>query len=104
MSTETRAPLSLLDELLCSLLVAGLVLVALMPSLRGMSAIGWLPMWLVAMPAVAWCALRGFALAPGAPRARTTARTAWPQAPARVATQARRGVRAARRDALPRAA
>ena len=99
MSTEARAPLSVLDEVLCTAVAVGLVLVALLPAARGMSAIGWLPMWLVGMPACAWWAMRGFAL-PGrgseAVPARAVARRALPQA--------RRHARGARRAALRRAA
>lgn len=59
MSTDTR---SLIDEILCAAFAAGLLLVLLVPAARGSAAIGWLPMWLVGMPAVAWWAARGFPL------------------------------------------
>lgn len=95
-----EARLSVLDEILCAALGAGLVLVALWPSARGMSAVGWLPMWLVGMPAVAWWALHGFALprrASDAARARAAARR-------QRLPQARRGQRPARRPEARRVA
>ena len=94
MSTEARAPLSVLDEVLCTALAVGLVLVALLPAARGMSTMGWLPRWLVGMPASAWWAVRGFAL-PGRRRA---------MAPARAMLNARRAAPQARRHARPRRA
>ena len=102
MLTETRTALSLLDEILCTAVGIGLVLVTLLPGARGMSAVGWLPMWLVAMPAVAWWALHGFALPRRALRA--------VDAPVhvrlahRAAPQARRATRPVQRVALRRAA
>lgn len=92
---STSAPRSLLDELLCTALAVGLVIVALVPGARGVGAAGWWPMWLVGMPAVAWWALHGFVLpvrraaVAGAPTAR--ARRALPQASrsTRVARRAR---------------
>jgi hypothetical protein len=98
MTHDARSPL---DEILCTALIAGTLLVLLVPGARGSIAIGWLPMWLVAMPAVAWWAARGFPM----PRRRV------PQAvPARMARarrpqpQARRSSRIARRAAERRAA
>ena len=58
MSNDPRATPAVLNELLCVALGVGVVLIALVPAARGMSVIGWLPMWLIAMPAAAWCALR----------------------------------------------
>ena len=50
-----------LDRLLRCWLVVGLLAVLLVPALRGSSAwLGWWPMWLVAMPGVAWWALHRF--------------------------------------------
>jgi hypothetical protein len=41
----------------------GLFVVLLLPAGRGYSqAVGWLPLWLLAMPLSAWWALHGFAL------------------------------------------
>ena len=62
--TDDRTPRHPLDEILCTALAVGLVLVALLPAARGMSAVGWLPMWLVGMPAVAWWALHRFGVSP----------------------------------------
>ena len=89
MSNERRSHASGLDELLCAALGVGLVLVILVPAARGMSAIGWLPMWLVAMPAAAWWALRWVAAGDGSRSVRELA--ALPMAlPARATLQARR--------------
>ncbi|WP_372017868.1 hypothetical protein [Pseudoxanthomonas sp. 10H] len=71
--SPTRAALALslpghrpdpaLEALLRRWLLLGLLAVALVPALRGSSAwLGWWPMWLVAMPAVAWWALHRFRL------------------------------------------
>jgi len=55
-----------LDRVLRHALAAGLLAVLLVPALRGSSAwLGWWPMWLVAMPAVAWWALHRFRLPSG---------------------------------------
>ena len=52
-----------LERLLRALLVVGLLAVLLVPALRGSSAwLGWWPLWLVAMPGVAWWALHRFRL------------------------------------------
>lgn len=93
MSTEARAPSTVLDEILCTALAVGLVLVALLPAARGVSAVGWVPMWLVGMPAVAWWAVRGFPL----PAAREPRRVpvAVHRHGRRAAPQARRRARAA---------
>lgn len=67
------------DEALKLLLAIGAMLVLLLPSARGsVASIGWLPMWLLGMPAVALWASRGFAL-PGR------------KAPAVVSQRTRRG-------------
>jgi hypothetical protein len=45
------------------LVLAGLALVLVWPAARASSLwLGWLPLWLVGMPASAWWALHGFAL------------------------------------------
>jgi len=55
-----------LEDALRYALAIGGVLVLLWPGARGFSeTLGWLPLWLLAMPAVALWALRGFPL-PGA--------------------------------------
>jgi len=76
----------------------GAMLVLLLPAARGMHAtIGWLPLWLLGMPMMAWWALHRFAL-PVAAAGRPTI------APVRrPAPQARRRP-PRRREALPRAA
>lgn len=102
MSTETRSA-SVLDEILCAALAIGVLLVALLPAARGMSAVGWLPMWLVAMPGVAWWALHGFAL-PGRPQARGASSVAQHSGRRRILPQARRSTRLVRRAAARHAA
>ena len=48
-------------------LALGVMAVILVPALRGSSDwLGWLPLWLVGMPAVAWWALHRFRLPPAA--------------------------------------
>lgn len=95
MSNDSRA---LLDELLCTALTVGLVLVLLVPGARGMGTMGWWPLWLVGMPAVAWWALHGFRLpARETPALRASAirvRRSEPQA-----WRALRGTRSARHRA-----
>lgn len=52
-----------LDAALRYAIAIGAVLVLLLPAARGMHAmIGWLPLWLLAMPMTAWWALHRFAL------------------------------------------
>ena len=52
-----------LDATLRYLIAIGAVLVLLLPAARGMhDTIGWLPLWLLAMPLVAWWALHRFAV------------------------------------------
>ena len=88
-----------LDALLRHAIVIGAVLVLLAPAARGMHAtIGWLPLWLLAMPLTAWWALHRFAL-PAAAGARRPS----PGRRPRAAAQARRRPQP-RREALPRAA
>jgi len=53
----------LLEDLPRYALAIGAALVLLVPAARGFSpTFGWLPLWLLAMPAVAWWALSGFRL------------------------------------------
>ncbi|GAB6196232.1 hypothetical protein [Lysobacter xanthus] len=100
MTTPARTPCSVLDEILCTALAVGTALVVLLPAARGDSPVGWLPMWLVAMPAVAWWALHGFAMP-----ARDMERAAVPvRAVRRSLPQARRAARPARRGGARRAA
>lgn len=52
-----------LEPVLRQLVVAGTLLVLLVPAARGSSEwIGWLPLWLVGMPLAAWWSLRRFPL------------------------------------------
>lgn len=52
-----------LDAALRYACAIGLLLVALLPAARGSHAVlGWLPLWLVAMPCAAWWAAHRFAL------------------------------------------
>src|SRR5688500_16950059 len=62
-SPARHAPAPQLDHALRSLLLAGLALVLLLPVARASTAwLGWMPLWLVGMPAVAWWALHRFRL------------------------------------------
>lgn len=93
-----------LDTVLRYATAIGAVIVLALPAARGMHpALGWLPLWLVAMPGVAWWALRGFPLPAWRGRAETPARLVAP-APRRL-RQARRVARPRRRSGMqPRAA
>jgi hypothetical protein len=52
-----------LERALRALLVAGLALVLLLPAARGHNDwLGWMPLWLVGMPAMAWWSLHRFRL------------------------------------------
>lgn len=56
-------PDPVLEKVLRRWLILGLLAVVLVPALRGSSEwLGWWPMWLVAMPGVAWWALHRFPL------------------------------------------
>ena len=90
-----------LEAVLRYAVAIGAVLVLLLPATRGVhAAIGWLPVWLLAMPLTAWWALRRFAR----PVARRAERPAVVRVRPPTATQARRRARQTRRDVLPRAA
>ena len=85
-SLDIRAAL---DAVLRHALAVAVVVLALVPAARGHhEAVGWLPMWLLGMPAVALWALRGCPV--------PVARNAVP-ARAAVSTRARRGGPQARR-------
>lgn len=57
---DTRDDLDSIDHVLRYLLAIGAVLVLLLPAARGSSqTVGWLPMWLLAMPLTALAARRG---------------------------------------------
>ncbi|WP_133479210.1 hypothetical protein [Cognatilysobacter segetis] len=104
MSTKAPTAVSILDEILCTASAIGLVLVALLPGARGMSPVGWLPMWLVAMPALSWWALHGFALPYRRADADAGADGAALRGVRRALPQARRSARPARRRDARRAA
>ncbi|MEL1262986.1 hypothetical protein [Pseudoxanthomonas putridarboris] len=75
-----QAPDPRLDRALRNAVLTGLVVVLLVPLARANTAwLGWLPLWLVGMPAAAWWALHRFRL----PR--------WPGAGAAPAGRRRRG-------------
>ncbi|WAC62859.1 hypothetical protein OVA13_15965 [Pseudoxanthomonas sp. SL93] len=89
-SPARHAPAPQLDHALRSLLLAGLALVLLLPVARASTAwLGWMPLWLVGMPAVAWWALHRFRL------------PAWPARAGGVSGRRRRGQAQARRRARP---
>ncbi|SDZ10544.1 hypothetical protein SAMN04487939_11621 [Lysobacter sp. yr284] len=82
----------------------GALLVLMLPAARGShAAIGWLPLWLVGMPALAWWALNRFRL-PAWPRADAAAEAAPARRRRRGALQVRRRVRPATVRPLPRVA
>lgn len=83
-----------LDTALRYALAIGALLVLMLPAARGsQSAIGWLPMWLVAMPAMAWWALHRFRL--------PSWRRAEPAEAGQAVRRRRRGAVQARRRARP---
>ena len=84
--TVVPAARDTLEAALRTAVAFGLFAVLLLPAGRGYSeALGWLPLWLLAMPLSAWWALHGFAL-PRWPRAAGSLRAA----PRRRVPQARR--------------
>ncbi len=88
-----------LDTVLRHAIAIGAMLVGLLPAARGMhAAVGWLPLWLLAMPLAAWWALHRFAL----PVVAQAERTSIVRSP-RTLPQARRRPQR-RREAVPRAA
>ncbi|WP_305804275.1 hypothetical protein [Stenotrophomonas sp. YIM B06876] len=61
--------------------LAGMALVLVWPAARGYNAwIGWLPLWLLGMPAAAWWSLHRFRLPAGLRRPRLPRRRRTPQA------------------------
>jgi hypothetical protein len=81
-----------LDRMLRGLIGCGALAVLLLPAARGASAwLGWMPLWLVAMPLSAWWALHRFALP--LPRGARPAR-------ASTLPRRRRGAQARRRPAV----
>jgi hypothetical protein len=82
-SRHEQRPHPLLEQVLRGALLTGLALVLLLPFARGYSSwLGWLPLWLVGMPAVAWWALYRFRVPgwPGAWQRVRPCRSARPQA------------------------
>lgn len=62
---------TLLDEILRTTVVLSLALVALVPAVREtQTALGWLPLWLVGMPAIALWAVRALLPQPMPERSR----------------------------------
>ncbi|NUS39951.1 MAG: hypothetical protein HOQ02_13135 [Lysobacter sp.] len=62
-----------LDRILRRLVGWGVLAVLLLPAARGTTAwLGWMPLWLVAMPLSAWWALHRFALPERAAATRAT--------------------------------
>ena len=91
-SRVTAAPDRQLSKVLRQATLAGVALVVAWPAARGYSQwIGWLPLWLVGMPAMAWWALHRFAL-PAVGPLRNAVGARWRRRP-----QARRVHRARRR-------
>ena len=70
-----------LDRALRRVVLTGLALVLLVPLARASTdALGWLPLWLVGMPAAAWWALHRFRLPATVRRFRLAVRRRTPQA------------------------
>ena len=91
----------LLEDLPRYALAIGAALVLLVPAARGFSpTFGWLPLWLLAMPATAWWALRGFPLPLRSDRPEPVAVARR----RRIGPQARRRIRSETRQPLARAA
>jgi len=60
--TPASAPDPRLEQALRSVMLAAVSLVMLMPAARGYGPLGWTPVWLLGLPAVAWWALHRFRL------------------------------------------
>ena len=91
-----------LEDTLKYALAIGSVLVLLLPAARGFSeTLGWLPLWLLGMPAVALWALKGFPL-PGRAAGEIAAMPALRRR--RSGPQARRRARSVARRVFSRAA
>lgn len=100
-TASTGIAVRLEDTLKYALAIGG-VLVLLLPGARGFSeTLGWLPLWLLGMPAAALWALKGFAL-PG--RATEEIVAAPVSRRRRSGPQARRRARGLARHVLSRAA
>ena len=80
-----------LERVLRRIVLFGLLAVMLLPAARGSSALlGWLPLWLLAMPLSAWWALHRFAM-PRWPRPLGVQRRRRTRPQARRRTQPMRG-------------
>jgi hypothetical protein len=91
-----------LDEALRCAIAIGALLVLLLPAARGAHAtLGWLPLWLIAMPLTAWWALHRFRLPMRRPEWREPAPA---HRTVRRIPQARRRARTAAAPRLPHAA
>jgi hypothetical protein len=89
-SPARHVPAPQLDRVLRTLVLTGLALVLLLPVARASTAwLGWMPLWLVGMPTVAWWALHRFRL------------PVWPARGGGVSGRRRRGQAQARRRARP---
>jgi hypothetical protein len=85
---STRVADPRLERGLRILLITGLALVLLLPAARGHSDwLGWMPLWLVGMPGMAWWSLHRFRLPL---RSATLRGSALPARRRRVGAQARR--------------
>ena len=74
-------PDAALDRVLRRAVLTGLALVLLVPLARASTdTLGWLPLWLVGMPAAAWWALHRFRLPATVRRFRLAVRRRTPQA------------------------
>lgn len=80
-AASSDRPDATLDRMLRRLVLTGVALVLLLPLARASTdALGWLPLWLVGMPAVAWWALHRFRLPGLAAVAASSRRRRGPQA------------------------
>ena len=96
LSRRRHSPDPQVVRIVRQLALAGIALVVVWPAARGSNAwIGWLPMWLVGMPLVAWWALYGFSISPRLQRwwqaRREARRRARPQARRRRRQEEGRG-------------
>jgi hypothetical protein len=90
-----------LEGLLRHVVAVGAVLVVLLPAARGFNdTLGWLPLWLLAMPLSAWWALHRFRL----PESRQPVIAVAPMRRRRPGTQARRRATASPRRDIANAA
>jgi len=80
-AASSDRPDAALDRVLRRIVLTGLALVVLLPLARASTdMLGWLPLWLVGMPAAAWWALHRFRMPARTTVARTGRRRRGPQA------------------------